>query len=262
MILRLCSPNILKILSGKRTQLIFSSHHYDISAIRTVALRTLSIKKDGEGASSLVDHSEVFTLVLGNGQATGDSTAVPPDAFLDFPRREIHDAFALARQHKAPRIDVGRCLTITTPTKFLLLLWTELCVAASLGETETCRRIMTFVLVVPRAGVPPLLPLFTYNVLPQLIAAVDQQGGDTSVHTELLATIIAGALSGALHLEWALQTICNEHTTLLGQASGVLARKLAADLRTRKTTSSTSRTILEHLSTSSPFAANFPVFMT
>lgn len=121
---------------------------------------------------------------------------------------------------------------------------------------------MTFVLVVPRSGVPPLLPLFMYNVLPQLIAAVDQKGGDTSVHTELLATVIAGALSCALHLEWALQTMYNDHTTRLGQASAVLARKLAADLRIRKTTSSTSTTILERLGTSSPFAANFPAFMT
>lgn len=204
----------------------------------------------------------VTTFVTGTSQALEDSPTTPPDAFLDFPRREIRSAFALARQHKAPRIDVGRCLTITTPTKFLLLLWTELCVAANLGETETCRRIMTFVLVVPRSGVPPLLPLFMYNVLPQLIAAVDQQGGDTSVSTELLATIIAGALSCALHLEWALQTMCNDHTARLGQASAVLARKLATDLRTRKATSSTSRIILERLGTSSPFAANFPVFMT
>ncbi|KAI9572901.1 hypothetical protein HD554DRAFT_2014555 [Boletus coccyginus] len=243
-ILRLCSPNILKLLSGKRSQMVNSSHHYDIGAIRSVALQTLSVKKEG------------------NNQAMEESATTPPDAFLDFPRREIRDAFALARQHKAPRIDVGRCLTITTPTKFLLILWTELCIAASLGETETCRRIMTFVLVVPRAGVPPLLPLFMHNVLPQLIATVDEQGGDTSVNTELLAAIIAGALSGALHFERALQTICNEHTTPLGQASAVLARKLAADFRIRKTTSSTSRTILERLGTSSPFAANFPAFMT
>jgi len=119
------------------------------------------------------------------------------------------------------------------------------------------------VLVVPRSGVPPLLPLFMYNVLPQLIAAVDQQTGDTNVNTELLAMIIVGSLSGALHLEWALQAMCNEHSTaLLGQASAVLARKLAADLRTRKSTSRTSKSILERLGTSSPFAANFPVFMT
>ncbi|KAF8140190.1 mediator complex subunit Med5-domain-containing protein [Boletus edulis] len=237
-VLRLCSPNILKIISGKRTQVAISSLHYDIGAIRSIAFRTLSVKMDAHG------------------QPMEDSAAAPPDAFLDFPRREIRDAFALARQHKAPRIDVGRCLTITTPTKFLLLLWTELCGAASLGETETCCRIMTFVLIVPHAGVPPLLPLFMYNVLPQLIAAVDQQGGDTSVNTELLATIIAGALSGALHFERALQTICNEHTAVLGQPSA------PADLRARKTTSRTSRTILERLSTSSPFAANFPAFMT
>ncbi|KAG9314425.1 hypothetical protein JVU11DRAFT_5222 [Chiua virens] len=245
-ILRLCSPNVLRVFSGKRIQLVVSSVHYDIHAIRSVALRTLSVKKEGNS----------------QGQALDDPGTSPPDAFLSFPRQEIRDAFALARQHKAPRIDVGRCLTITTPTKFLMLLWTELCVAANLGETETCRRVMTFVLVVPRSGVPPLLPLFTYNVLPQLIATVDQQGGDTSVITELLATIIAGALSIALHLEWAMQTMCNEHATLLGQASAVMARKLAADLRARKATSSTSKTILERLGTSSPFAANFPVFMT
>ena len=196
------------------------------------------------------------------GNSYENPTTTTPEAFLEFPRREIREAFALARQHKVPRIDVGRCLTITTPSKFLLLLWTELCVAASLGETETCRRIMTFVLVTPRSGAPPLLPLFMYNVLPQLIVAVDKQGGDTSVNTELLATIIAGTLSGALHLEWALQTVCNEHTTLLGQASAVLARKLAVDFRARKTTSRTSRAILERLSTLSPFATNFPVFMT
>lgn len=47
-ILRLCSPNILKILSGKRTQLVISSLHFDIGAIRSVALQTLSVKKEGE----------------------------------------------------------------------------------------------------------------------------------------------------------------------------------------------------------------------
>ena len=47
-ILRLCSPNILKILSGKRTQIVISSLHYDIGAIRSVAFRTLSIAKEGE----------------------------------------------------------------------------------------------------------------------------------------------------------------------------------------------------------------------
>ncbi|KAF9229359.1 hypothetical protein BS17DRAFT_771335 [Gyrodon lividus] len=243
-VLRLCSPNILKILSGKRTQIVVSSLHYDIGAIRSIALQTLSIKKEG------------------NTQTKNEPPTTSPGAFLDFPRREVRDAFALARQHKAPRIDVGRCLTVTTPTNFLLLLWSELCIAASLGEMETCRRLATFVLITPRSNVPPLLPLFVYNVLPVLIAAVDQQqGGDTSMNTELLVMVVSTALSAAFHLEWALQTVCNEHSSVLGQASAILARKLAADLRARRTTSVTSGSILQRLGASPPFVANFPVFM-
>ncbi|KAF8843987.1 hypothetical protein BDN67DRAFT_1066405 [Paxillus ammoniavirescens] len=241
-VVRLCSPNILKILSGKRTQIVVSSLHYDIGAIRSIALQTLSIKKEG------------------NTQTQDEPSTTSPGAFLDFARREIRDALALARQHKAPRVDVGRCLTVTTPTKFLLLLWSELCVAASHGEMETCRRLATFVLITPRSGVPPLLPLFVYNVLPILIAAVDQQGGDTSMNTELLVMIISTSLSAALHLEWALQTLCNEHT-VLGQASAVLARKLAADLHARRASSITSGTILQRLGASPAFVANYPVFI-
>ncbi|KIK93655.1 hypothetical protein PAXRUDRAFT_144629 [Paxillus rubicundulus Ve08.2h10] len=237
-VVRLCSPNILKILSGKRTQIVVSSLHYDIGAIRSIALQTLSIKKEG------------------NTQTQDE----PLTTFLDFARREIRDALALARQNKAPRVDVGRCLTVTTPIKFLLLLWSELCVAASLGEMETCRRLATFVLITPRSGVPPLLPLFVYNVLPVLIAAVDQQGDDTNMNTELLVMIISTSLSAALHLEWALQTLCNEHV-VLGQASAVLARKLAADLHARSANSITSGTILQRLGASPAFVANYPVFI-
>ncbi|KIJ21680.1 hypothetical protein PAXINDRAFT_105041 [Paxillus involutus ATCC 200175] len=241
-VVRLCSPNILKILSGKRTQIVVSSLHYDIGAIRSIALQTLSIKKEGST------------------QTQDEPSTTSPGAFLDFARREIRDALALARQHKAPRVDVGRCLTVTTPTKFLLLLWSELCDAASLGEMETCRRLATFVLITPRSGAPPLLPLFVYNVLPLLIAAVDQQGGDASMNTELLVMIISTSLSAALHLEWALQTLCNEHT-VLGQASAVLARKLAADLHARRANSITSGTILQRLGASPAFVANYPVFI-
>ncbi|KAF9242868.1 hypothetical protein BU15DRAFT_86664 [Melanogaster broomeanus] len=199
---RLCSPNILKILSGRRTQRVVSSLHYDIGAIRSLAFRTLSIKQESEGNAQT--------------QTQDETSTTSPGAFLDFPTREIRDALALARQQKAPRIDIGRCLTSR--------------------ELETCRRLSTFVLVTPRAGVPPLLPLFVYNVLPLLIAAVDQQqGGDTNV--------------------------CNEHNSVLGQPSAVLARKLAADLRARRATSTTSGTMLQRLAASPPFVANFPAFM-
>ncbi|KAH7883678.1 mediator complex subunit Med5-domain-containing protein [Phlebopus sp. FC_14] len=242
-VLRLCSPNILKILAGKRTQVVVSSLHYDIGAIRSAAFRTLAMKKDGSA------------------QAQEEPSTTPPGAFLDFPRREIREAFILARERKAPRIDVARCLTITTPTKFLLLLWSELGIAASLGEMEACRRLATFVLVTPRSGVPPLLPLFVYNVLPVLTVAIDQQGGDTDVNTELLTLVISTALSAAFHLEWALQAVCNDEKYVLGQPSATIARKLAADLRTRKVGSSTSTALLHRLCSSPPFVSNFPVFM-
>lgn len=140
------------------------------------------------------------------------------------------------------------------------MLWSELDAAASLGELETSRRLAAFVLVTPRSGAPPLLPLFVYNVLPILIARIDQQSGDTNTSVDLLATIVSTALSAALHLEWALQTVCNEHKSMLGQPSAMIARKLAADLRIQRTSSNTSAAILQRLSASSAFVTNFPVF--
>ena len=44
---------------------------------------------------------------------------------------------------KAPALDVDRCLLITTPTKFLSILWAELTVASSMGQLDVCRRIAT-----------------------------------------------------------------------------------------------------------------------
>ncbi|KIM67250.1 hypothetical protein SCLCIDRAFT_109053 [Scleroderma citrinum Foug A] len=242
-VLRLCSPNLLRIMASKRAQIVNPSNHFDIGAIKSVALQSLGSKKDGTAA-----HDEVSN--------------VPGYTFLDFPRQEIREAFALARERKAPRIDVARCLTITTPSKFLLLFWSELAVAASLGEIETCRRLATFVLVTPRAGAPPLLPQFMYNVLPVLIMRTDQQTGDTNMSIDLLVAVTSTALSAALHVEWAIQTVCNEHKSMLGQPSAMIARKLASDLRTQKSSSNTSATMLQRLSTSTTFVTNFPVFMS
>ncbi|KAG6334298.1 hypothetical protein ID866_4795 [Astraeus odoratus] len=241
-VLRLCSPNLLRVMSSKRAQLINSTRNLDIGAIKSAALQSLGLKGDGIDMHEETPNSPAYT-------------------FLDFPKREIHDAFTLARERKAPRIDVTRCLTITTPTKFLLLFWSELGIAAGRGEIETCRRLATFLLVTPKSGVPPLLPLFVYNVLPILIARTDQQAGDSNMSTDLLVTVVSTALSAALHLEWAIQTVCNEHRSLLGQPSAMIARKLASDLRAQRASSNTSAAILQRLSASSAFVTNFPVFM-
>ncbi|KAI6162252.1 mediator complex subunit Med5-domain-containing protein [Pisolithus thermaeus] len=250
-VLRLCSPNILRLMCSKRAQVV-NPGVLDIEAIKALAFQTLGLKKD------------VIVILrpcaLGS-TAAQEASSIPPETFLHLPRREIREAFMFARERKGPHIDVARCLTIITPTKFLLLFWSELCVAANLGEIETCRRLATFVLVTPRSGAPPLLPLFVHNVLPIMIARIDQQTGDANTNIDLMVTIVSTILSAALHLEWAIQTVCSEQKVIAGQTSAMIARKLASDLRAQKTNSQTSAVILQRLSGVPTFTANFPVFM-
>lgn len=243
---RLCSPSCLRLLSSRRIQAFLQSPVLDISVIRATCFQTLGVNKD-PSCKALEDHQ-----------------ISPATRWMDFPKQEIHDALALARRHKAPRIDVTRCLSATSPSKFLDLLWSELSVASSLGEMETCRRLATFVLAMPRqlSSAPPLLPIFIYNVLPYLITAIDQQQAtEKGMNTQLLVTIISSALTAALHIEWAVQTVCQEQRFVLGQPSAAVARRLAADLRAQKRSSSTSATILQRLGSSPAFVTNFPVFV-
>lgn len=243
---RLCSPSCLRLLSSRRIQAFLQSPVLDISVIRATCFQTLGVNKD-PSCKALEDHQ-----------------ISPATRWMDFPKQEIHEALALARRHKAPRIDVTRCLSATSPSRFLDLLWSELSVASSLGEMETCRRLATFVLAMPRqlSSAPPLLPIFMYNVLPCLITVIDQQQAtEKGVNTQLLVTIISSALTAALHIEWAVQTVCEEQRFVLGQPSAAVARRLAADLRAQKPSSSTSATILQRLGSSPAFVTNFPVFV-
>lgn len=240
-VLRLCSPNILRLICSKRTQVV-NSGVSDIEAIKALALQSLGLKTDGSSAAQ-------------------ESPSISPESFLHLPRREIREAFMLARERKGPHIDVARCLTITTPTKFLLLFWSEMCAATSLGGIETCRRLATFVLVTPRSSAPPLLPLFVHNVLPILVARIDQQPGDANTNIDLMVTTVSTVLSAALHLEWAIQTVCGEQKAIAGQTSAMIARKLASDLRAQRLNSQTSAVMLKRLSGMPTFIANFPVFM-
>ncbi|KAG2366610.1 mediator complex subunit Med5-domain-containing protein [Suillus spraguei] len=243
---RLCSPSCLRLLSSRRIQAFPQSPILDISVIRATCFQTLGVNKD-PSCKALEDHQ-----------------ISPATRWMDFPKQEIHEALALARRHKAPRIDVTRCLSATSPSRFLDLLWSELSVASSLGEMETCRRLATFVLAMPRqlSSAPPLLPIFMYNVLPNLIVAIDQQPAtEKGMNTQLLVTIISSALTAALHIEWAVQTVCEEQRFVLGQPSAAVARRLAADLRAQKLSSSTSATILQRLGSSPAFVTNFPVFV-
>jgi mediator of RNA polymerase II transcription subunit 5 len=182
---------------------------------------------------------------------------------MDQPRLAVREALQFARAGKAPWIDVDRCLTITSSSKFIQLLWSELSAAASLGQLEDCRRIATFIFVVfPRSpSTPRLLPLFIHMELPSLIAMIDrQQPQEHGINVELMVTIISAVLTAALHVEWAVHTVCDSRHAL-GPSTMSMARRLAADLRGRKH-SRTSTLIAQRLTSSPSFVANFPMFMS
>jgi mediator of RNA polymerase II transcription subunit 5 len=176
----------------------------------------------------------------------------------DQPRQALRNTLAMARTGMPPSLDVTRCIIITHPSRFLQCLWTELCGSANMGETETCTRLATFVLTTPRSqSTPPLLPIFLHNVLPSIIANIDhQQPHEQTMNAELLVAIISSVLTAALHLEWALRSVCNEERYILGQSSSAMARRLAANLRGKN--SPTARTVKQRLSSSQSFVANFP----
>jgi len=190
-------------------------------------------------------------------------SAYPQGAWMGQPRLVVRGALQSARTGKAPAIDVDRCLTITSPSKFIQLLWSELSLAASLGQIEDCRRIATFVFVVlPRSpSTPRLLPLFIHTALPSLIATIDrQQPQEHAMNIELVVAILSSVLTAALHLERAIHTVWDDKYAV-GPSIMSMARKLAGDLRCRKH-NRTSALIAQRLAASPPFVANFPIFMS
>lgn len=179
-----------------------------------------------------------------------------------YPQRALQNVFLQARSHKTPVLDVERCLRMIPVTKFLQIMWMELFESAKLGEMESCKRIATFVLTMPRcSNVPPLLPIFMHLVLPSLIAAADrQQAQEQNISVELFVAVISSVLSAALHLEWAMVTVYGNDRVPLGQASSAVARRLAADLGSKRR-SPTSQNIVQRLVASQSFTANFPMFI-
>jgi mediator of RNA polymerase II transcription subunit 5 len=169
----------------------------------------------------------------------------------------------MARSHKAPYLDIQRCLKTLPPIKFLQLLWSELQAAANLGELEACRRIATFVLTTPQdSNIPPVFPIFLHIILPSLIADADKQPPpEQTMSVELMVAIISSVLNATIHLEWAMKSASGEDRLVLGQSSIGASRRLASDLR-RNRKSNVSNMIMQRLSSSQSFAANFPVFMS
>lgn len=176
-------------------------------------------------------------------------------------KHAVREAFAYAHAKKAPSLDVDRCLLMTTPSRFLSILWSQLTVASSVGQLDVCRRIATHVLSMPRsARSPPILPVFIHLALPGLIAAADRlMPNEQAVAVELLVAVISSALTAALYVEWALLSVCKEKQLVLGQPALTMARRLGSDLR-RRSTSFTSKSIVQRLTSNTPFMTNFPTF--
>lgn len=174
-------------------------------------------------------------------------------------------ALTAARAGRAPALDVDRCLLLSPPTKFLMDLWQQCALAATMGDMEAPRRLVTFVLTAPRTPrAPPLLPVFLHLILPAVVAAADsgmRVGADQvppAVTVEFAVAVASSALTGALHLEWAM-TAGGEERNVLGQSVASMARRLSGDLR-RRGNGTAARTVLERLAGMQPFVANFPTF--
>lgn len=197
----------------------------------------------------------------------------PIKHWLDQPADIVNGALRAARTDKAPALDVARCVIIAGPSRFLRILWDAFDAATAADPAqvavtvEASRRVATHVLLAPPAAtppgappVPPLLPFFTGTFLHTLLKRLD--GYNPTEHTigiELLGAIIISVLTGLFQMESALRAVSVETQTehLYLQPSVSVARKLALDLK--KSPSRSAAEILQRLSTSPSFVANFPM---
>ncbi|KAJ7706096.1 mediator complex subunit Med5-domain-containing protein [Mycena rosella] len=238
-VLCLCGQGIIALIADKRSQNVAASVSVDAVSMHRVVAHALGIPG---GAQSQ-------PVSLGS-QIPGQSQ----------PRQAIRDAIAKARGSKAPVLDVERCIKTCGCEKFLRILWSELLTLASMGETDICTRIATFALTIPRPlNSPPLLAMFLNILLPGLISTIDnRQVAEQTVAIELLGSIVSSILTASLHLDLAFSEASRP---VLGQPSISMSRRVAADLRFRaKKYSNASKMILQRLSSSQSFVANFPVF--
>ncbi|KAF8973994.1 hypothetical protein BDZ97DRAFT_1777866 [Flammula alnicola] len=232
-VLALCSPQIMVLISDRKRPppAMPPPNSFNVSAIRQAIAEAIGIKGGGD----------LLIANLPGGQIWYQEDQVA-----------VQRAFGMARSHKAPFLDVRRCLKTLPPIKFLQVLWTELVTAASLGELEACRRIATFVLTMPQDSTTyPILPIFLHVVLPSLITNADrQQPSEQTMTMELLVAIISSVLNAAIHLEWAMRSASGDDRLVLGQST--------LDLR-RNRTSVVSGLVLQRLASSQSFVANSPL---
>ncbi|TFK30512.1 hypothetical protein FA15DRAFT_662476 [Coprinopsis marcescibilis] len=227
----LCSTQVLRYLADNRSVLA-NRQTFDIATIEDLI----------RGASNRTGNTQINSAIL----------------WSQYPQNQIHAALSMARNNKIVDLDVDRWLKILNPTRLLPLLWPNLARAAGLGDFEVCRRVTTFILTMPRnSKVPPLLPIFMHLFLPSLLDAMDKAQG--SAIAELTASIIVSTLTAAFHLEWSMNTVLKDNRLILGARSSAMAKRLAHDLRSRKSGSASSL-VLQQLSSNQAFVANFPYF--
>ncbi|KAH9950473.1 hypothetical protein B0H21DRAFT_723485 [Amylocystis lapponica] len=197
-VLRLSASTILRLFPDTKDFEKGQLGHFDLLTVRTISLRALGLPTEVTPQHTQSLH------------------------WTNQPQQAIRNALSAVRAGKGPSLDVDRCLLLISPTKFLGILWSELMVAASMGDIEAPRRIATFVLTMPRCA-----------------------------RVEMLVATISSALAFALHLEWALITACNDQRPVLGPPATTMAKGHGP----------TSDIIVQRLASSAPFMANFPTFV-
>jgi mediator of RNA polymerase II transcription subunit 5 len=260
-VLRLCAPSILRIISESAVKKVMPHSSINLVPLRKRALHILGLSDivapDGPPPPAPSDSAS------GPQSRPVPVTTIPLEAPLPWdeqPAHAIHTALADAHAARAPMLDLARCLRIAPPTRVIHTLWTECLVTASVGGLPIARQLATFVLCTPGTG-PPLLPLFLFLVLPQLLISIEQQPPhEQAVSIELLVAILSSSLTAALHLEMISGSEGENH--MAGADITIsFSAKLARDLRGKEKKSSVIRMILQRLASMHAFSSHFPMFL-
>jgi len=230
------------------------SQPFDINVLRIEVTKVMGITITGSAVS--IQTVLGFHLLESAEPIMND----PSLHWGDQPRKAIQTALALIQSGKAPSLNVAACLAETSATDFLQTLWSELNLSIKTGMTvDAVKPLAIFILATPHGThSPPLLPIFLHNVLPTLM---DRSDNPMTGDLELLIAIVSSSLMAALQFERALYATGGEQVYPLGSSSSSMARRLATDLRYRKS-SPKGRLIAQRLTSSQTFVTNFPVFKT
>ncbi|KAH9082083.1 hypothetical protein EDB83DRAFT_2310327 [Lactarius deliciosus] len=229
------------------------SHPFDLTALRIEVTKAMGITVAGLASPShcttCTDPKSVEPML--------DSSSLH---CTDQPRRAIQNTLALIQSGKAPSLNVAACLVETSATDFLQTLWLELNRSIKAGMTiDAVKPLAVFILATPRGTLsPPLLPVFLHNVVPSLI---DRSDNPMTGDLELLIAIVSSSLMAALQLERTLYTTSGQQIYPLGSSSSSMARRLAVDLRYRKSNPK-GGLVAQRLTSSQTFVTSFPVFKT